>query len=103
MRSILYRYRSFKLQDTFNRISISSSSSRPLSTTSRSSPTTDVRGNHSFDTEKLNEYFQSIGLQSKEGQLQIKQYSHGQSNPTFMVTTAGGHKYTVRKQPPGKP
>lgn len=102
MRSILYRYRSFKLQDTFNRISISSSSSRPLSTTSRSSPTTDVRGNHSFDTEKLNEYFQSIGLQSKEGQLQIKQYSHGQSNPTFMVTTAGGHKYTVRKQPPGK-
>ena len=32
----------------------------------------------------------------------MKQFSHGQSNPSFMISSADGKQYTVRKQPPGK-
>jgi aminoglycoside phosphotransferase (APT) family kinase protein len=34
--------------------------------------------------------------------LQVRQFKHGQSNPTFLLTDASGTKYVMRKKPPGK-
>ncbi|KAK2825738.1 hypothetical protein FQN49_007415, partial [Arthroderma sp. PD_2] len=34
--------------------------------------------------------------------LTIKQFGFGQSNPTYQLTSADGHKYVLRKKPPGK-
>ena len=66
-------------------------------------PVTDVRKNHQFDENKLAEYLNSKGLNGfQNNEIVVKQFSHGQSNPSFMVTAADGKKYTVRKQPPGK-
>jgi aminoglycoside phosphotransferase (APT) family kinase protein len=66
-------------------------------------PVTGVRKNHEFNVSSLNEYLKLIGLQDLQtGTIEIKQFSHGQSNPTFLVVTSSGKKYTVRKQPPGQ-
>ncbi|KAH7109894.1 kinase-like domain-containing protein [Dendryphion nanum] len=34
--------------------------------------------------------------------LGLKQFSHGQSNPTYELTSATGQKYVLRKKPPGE-
>ncbi|KAH7083502.1 kinase-like domain-containing protein [Paraphoma chrysanthemicola] len=34
--------------------------------------------------------------------LKLKQFSHGQSNPTYEITSSTGTKYVLRKKPPGK-
>ncbi|MCJ1257264.1 hypothetical protein MMC24_005089 [Lignoscripta atroalba] len=34
--------------------------------------------------------------------ISIKQFGFGQSNPTYQLTAADGHKYVMRKKPPGK-
>ncbi|KAL4422623.1 hypothetical protein ABPG75_008820 [Micractinium tetrahymenae] len=36
------------------------------------------------------------------GPLEVFQFSHGQSNPTYLVKAAGGAAYVLRKKPPGK-
>merc|ERR1712243_453307 len=36
-----------------------------------------------------------------EGELKVKQFQHGQSNPTYLIQLQG-HKYVLRKKPPGK-
>ena len=41
-----------------------------------------------------------LGLESN-GEIQIKQFEHGQSNPTYLITYLG-KKYVLRKKPPGK-
>jgi len=32
----------------------------------------------------------------------VRQFKHGQSNPTFLLTDGSGTKYVLRKKPPGK-
>ncbi|RKP09401.1 kinase-like domain-containing protein [Thamnocephalis sphaerospora] len=34
--------------------------------------------------------------------IEIRQFSLGQSNPTFLVQEAGGARYVIRKKPPGQ-
>ena len=41
-----------------------------------------------------------LGLE-KGGEIVIKQFEHGQSNPTYLVEYLG-NKYVLRKKPPGK-
>lgn len=33
--------------------------------------------------------------------MQVKQFLFGQSNPTYILTDAGGARYVLRKKPPG--
>ena len=53
---------------------------------------------HRFDEAALARYLRSRGI---EGELQIRQFQGGQSNPTFHLSTAD-HEYVLRKKPPGK-
>ena len=41
-----------------------------------------------------------LGLE-ENGEIHIKQFEHGQSNPTYLVSFLG-EKYVLRKKPPGK-
>uniref|UniRef100_H3AVJ6 Acyl-CoA dehydrogenase family member 10 n=1 Tax=Latimeria chalumnae TaxID=7897 RepID=H3AVJ6_LATCH len=41
-----------------------------------------------------------LGISTSE-ELILRQFSHGQSNPTYYIET-GGHKVVLRKKPPGK-
>ena len=72
------------------------------SLSSFSSPVTEVRNNHFVDIDKLSAYLKTNGLHGFEsGEVVVKQFAHGQSNPSFMLTTKSGKVYTVRKQPAG--
>jgi aminoglycoside phosphotransferase (APT) family kinase protein len=58
-----------------------------------------VRDVHRFDETRLRDYLKShldIGAD-----FSVRQFSGGQSNPTFLIETAG-RKYVLRKKPPGK-
>lgn len=46
--------------------------------------------------------FLMVIISLKSDSIFISNVVLGQSNPTFMVTTSEGKKFTVRKQPPGK-
>jgi acyl-CoA dehydrogenase family protein 10 len=35
------------------------------------------------------------------GNLNVRQFKHGQSNPTYLLTDEAGHRWVLRKQPPG--
>jgi len=62
---------------------------------------TPVREPHRFDERALDIYLQN-NLQGYRGPLTVQQFEGGQSNPTFLLTAAGGNKYVLRKKPPGK-
>lgn len=76
------------------------------------SPTSEVRVKHAIDQTKLLSYLNTQGiLQGSE--YSFSQFSHGQSNPTFIIESkqlgaergsgAGtGKRIVLRKQPPGK-
>ncbi|KAJ4163558.1 hypothetical protein LMH87_005279 [Akanthomyces muscarius] len=34
--------------------------------------------------------------------INLKQFKHGQSNPTYQITAADGQRFVLRKRPPGK-
>jgi aminoglycoside phosphotransferase (APT) family kinase protein len=70
-----------------------------MSTTS--DDVTEVRDQHHFDVAKLEEYFRSQALVGFQAPLTVKQFGHGQSNPTFLLQSATGQQYVLRKQPPG--
>ncbi|MBV9088918.1 MAG: phosphotransferase family protein [Mycobacteriaceae bacterium] len=53
---------------------------------------------HRFDEAALARYLRTRGL---DGDLRIRQFQGGQSNPTFHLSTAD-HEYVLRKKPPGK-
>jgi len=53
----------------------------------------------SFDEAALKAYL-SDHLAGFSGDLQVRQFNAGQSNPTYQLT-AGGRKYVLRKKPPG--
>jgi aminoglycoside phosphotransferase (APT) family kinase protein len=55
---------------------------------------------HRFDEAALARYLRTR-LPGFDGELQIRQFQGGQSNPTFHLCVAGG-EYVLRKKPPGK-
>ena len=62
--------------------------------------TIDVREAHRFDEAVLETYLKK-NLPGFEGPVSIRQFSGGQSNPTFKISTPS-HAYVLRKKPPGK-
>jgi len=61
--------------------------------------TSTVRPGMQLDEESLMKYLtDKLGL---TGDLKIKQFSHGQSNPTYLLQI-GAEKMVLRKKPPGK-
>ena len=59
-----------------------------------------VRPAHVFDERALFDYLER-NIDGFRGPAEARQFSGGQSNPTFTVSTEGC-KYVVRKKPPGK-
>ncbi|BCW90276.1 hypothetical protein sos41_34440 [Alphaproteobacteria bacterium SO-S41] len=58
-----------------------------------------VRAAHKIDEAKLRDYLKDhieVGAS-----FEVRQFSGGQSNPTYLIET-GGRKYVMRKKPPGK-
>ncbi len=55
---------------------------------------------HRFDEAALARYLLDR-LPAFDGQMEIRQFQGGQSNPTFHLRTAGGD-YVLRKKPPGR-
>ena len=61
-----------------------------------------VREAHRFDEERLCTYLKKK-LTGFSGALDVRQFGHGQSNPTYLLTdTATKREYVLRKKPPGK-
>jgi len=54
-----------------------------------------------FDEAALRSYLQGRLPGIGEG-LTVRQFSGGQSNPTFLLSCADGQRYVLRKKPPGK-
>lgn len=54
-----------------------------------------------FDIPTLEKYMAS-NVSGFSGPLTVRKFGLGQSNPTFLLSTATGQKYVMRKQPPGK-
>ena len=61
----------------------------------------DVRAAHRFDEAALGAYL-AAHLPELRGPLALRQFQGGQSNPTFLLTDAGGRRYVLRKKPPGQ-
>src|SRR5258708_15967203 len=59
-----------------------------------------VREAHRFDEARLADYLREL-LPGCRGDIAIRQFQGGQSNPTFLVE-AGGRRWVLRKKPPGK-
>jgi aminoglycoside phosphotransferase (APT) family kinase protein len=60
----------------------------------------EVRPAHRFDEKALTDYLKTE-LENFSGTLTVRQFGHGQSNPSFLIL-AEGRKYVLRKKPPGK-
>jgi len=58
-----------------------------------------VAAQHTFDEAGLARYLRAQ-VEGFSGDLKVEQFKGGQSNPTFMLT-AGGHRYVMRRKPPG--
>ena len=64
-----------------------------------STPTTDVRPGFSFDVGPLADYL-AAAVAGFRGPLELRQFSGGQSNPTYLLTTPE-RRYVLRRKPPG--
>ncbi|XP_060642040.2 acyl-CoA dehydrogenase family member 10 isoform X1 [Anolis sagrei] len=63
--------------------------------------TSSVRPTMEIPKEPLQDYLESIlGTHAKDS-LVLRQFSHGQSNPTYYIKY-GDHRFVLRKKPPGK-
>lgn len=62
--------------------------------------TMEVRPQHAFDVAALERYM-AHHVDGFSGTLQLRQYSGGQSNPTFLLESKSG-AYVLRKKPPGE-
>jgi aminoglycoside phosphotransferase (APT) family kinase protein len=61
-----------------------------------------VRPAHRFDEDKLCAYLKKE-LKGFSGELDVRQFGHGQSNPTYLLLDVSNQKeYVLRKKPPGK-
>ena len=58
----------------------------------------------SVDAESLRLYLQANlpAFSCAEGALRVRQFSHGESNPTYHLLTSSGQDYVLRRRPPGK-
>lgn len=63
--------------------------------------TTPVRQQHKFNVGSLQKYLTVKSRLSNNETLTVRQYSSGQSNPTFLVETPS-KSYVLRKRPPGE-
>ena len=54
---------------------------------------------HTLDEVKLTYYLQTH-VQPFAGELIIKQFGHGQSNPTYLLECGHSYRCVLRKQPP---
>uniref|UniRef100_A0A803TCF0 Acyl-CoA dehydrogenase family member 10 n=1 Tax=Anolis carolinensis TaxID=28377 RepID=A0A803TCF0_ANOCA len=63
--------------------------------------TSSVRPAMEIPKEPLQDYLESILGTHAKGSLVLRQFSHGQSNPTYYVKF-GDHHFVLRKKPPGK-
>ncbi|XP_077997604.1 acyl-CoA dehydrogenase family member 11-like isoform X2 [Glandiceps talaboti] len=65
--------------------------------------TTQVREQHRFDVDKLHRYLidNVPEFPKTNDTFAVRQYSSGQSNPTFYLEK-GGKEFVLRKKPPGK-
>jgi aminoglycoside phosphotransferase (APT) family kinase protein len=59
-----------------------------------------VRPAHRFDEKALTDYLKTE-VEGFSGHLTVRQFGHGQSNPSFLLS-AGEREYVLRKKPPGK-
>ncbi|KAM4718663.1 acyl-CoA dehydrogenase family member 11 [Anableps anableps] len=62
---------------------------------------TSVREQHKFNVGNLQRYLCVKSLVSNNDTLTVRQYSAGQSNPTFLIQTPS-RSYVLRKKPPGE-
>jgi aminoglycoside phosphotransferase (APT) family kinase protein len=58
-----------------------------------------VRANHRFDEGALQAWLEA-NLEAFEPPLQVRQFTRGASNPTFLLTS-GDRRWVLRKKPPG--
>lgn len=68
-----------------------------------SSPAAGLRpapDHHAFDTARLAAWMQAH-IEGSAGPIEVRQFAGGQSNPTYLVQSAG-HRYVLRRKPPGK-
>lgn len=66
--------------------------------------TTAIREAHRFDVKRLEAWCRDA-VDGFGGTLEVRQFEGGQSNPTFLLATAGaggGKRYVMRKKPPGQ-
>lgn len=63
--------------------------------------TTPVRQQHKFNVDRLLNYLSAKSRVSNNDTLTVRQYSSGQSNPTFLIQTPS-NSYVLRKKPPGE-
>lgn len=61
---------------------------------------TDIRPGHEFDIGRLGSYLAGR-VDGISGELTVRQFRGGQSNPTFLIE-CGHHRYVLRKKPPGQ-
>ncbi len=62
--------------------------------------TSAIRDAHRFDVDALTAYLAGR-IDKFDGPVEVRQFEGGQSNPTFLLKTAGA-RYVLRKKPPGK-
>jgi len=63
---------------------------------------TTVREGHALDVDKVEKYLVANKLPGFSPPLTVKQFGHGQSNPTFLLQGTGPAQFVLRKQPPGQ-
>ncbi|KAI8870911.1 APH-domain-containing protein, partial [Ramicandelaber brevisporus] len=66
-----------------------------------SANTTAVRKGHELDIPRVEAYL-AAHIPSLAVPIAVKQFSFGQSNPTYLITDAKGIRYVLRKKPAGK-
>ncbi len=71
-----------------------------MSMNTTNSETTEIRKEHMFEISSLEKYMHDY-IEGFSGNLTVRQFTHGQSNPTFILNDAK-QKYILRKKPPGK-
>lgn len=64
-------------------------------------PVRDVVPAHRFDEAKLAAWM-AANVEGYRGPLKVQQFQGGASNPTFLLTDATGHRFVLRKKPPGQ-
>ena len=61
-----------------------------------------VRKGHGLDVDVLTAYLSKHLPGTSWRGVKVQQFRHGQSNPTYLLTTVAGQKVVLRKQPGGK-